>query len=254
MLCDLSGTVIVSVDYRLAPEHRFPSGLEDCYASTVWAVEKRKRRWDATPASWSCPARAPVATSRRRQPCWRDRGRDRRSHTRSSSIPTSTWLVTCLSTRARSSARHPPSLQWMVGLYLREERDVRNPLVSPIFGDLRGLPPALIFTAENDPLREQGQAYAKELRRAGVRSPDGELSRSRPRLLELPEPLRLGRETRSERRPGRSRGCEPEPWLDAPLLAAPRGGHGDGGSGSSKSLYLSKAATRQSYAEEGRTS
>ena len=39
MLCDLSGTVIVSVDYRLAPEHRFPSGLEDCYASTVWAAK-----------------------------------------------------------------------------------------------------------------------------------------------------------------------------------------------------------------------
>ena len=64
----------------------------------------------------------------------------------------------------------PTELEWMVGLYLREERDVRNPLVSPIFGDLRGLPPALIFTAENDPLREQGQAYAKELRRAGVRA------------------------------------------------------------------------------------
>ena len=109
MLCDLSGAVIVSVDYRLAPEHIFPSGLEDCYISAVWAANNASAL-GCDPRKLVVSVRVPAAILRRPRACWRGRGRDRRSHTRSSSIPTSTWLGTCLSTRARSSARHPPSL------------------------------------------------------------------------------------------------------------------------------------------------
>ena len=46
----------------------------------------------------------------------------------------------------------PAELEWMIGLYLGNGRQVKDPLVSPILSDLRGLPPALIFTAEN-PIR-----------------------------------------------------------------------------------------------------
>jgi len=63
----------------------------------------------------------------------------------------------------------PAELQRMVGLYLRNRREVEEALVSPLLGDLSGLPPALIFTAENDTLKEQDDDYAKKLREAGVR-------------------------------------------------------------------------------------
>jgi acetyl esterase len=169
MLCDLSGAVIVSVDYRLAPEHRFPSGLEDCYISAVWAAnnagalgcDPRKLVVSGESAGGNLATATCLLAKRRRGPKIAyqilvypnvDMKRDMSGHSGSKFGPT------------------PAELEWMIGLYLPNAREVENPLVSPILGDLRGLPPALIFTAENDPLREQDQDYAKKLRRAGVRA------------------------------------------------------------------------------------
>ena len=169
MLCKLSGAVIVSVDYRLAPEHAFPSGLEDCYISAVWAAnnanalgcDPRKLVVSGESAGGNLATATCLLAKQRKGPKIAyqilvypnvDMARDMSEHSSSEFGPT------------------PAELEWMIGLYLRNGRRVKDPLVSPILGDLRGIPPALIFTAENDPLREQDEDYAKKLRSAGVRA------------------------------------------------------------------------------------
>jgi acetyl esterase len=169
LLCDLSGSVVVSVEYRLAPEYTFPAGLEDCYAATAWAADNaealggdpRKLVVSGESAGGNLAAATSMLARQRKGPGIAyqiliypnvDMQRDMSRFADSEFGPT------------------PAELEWITGLYLPRKGDTKNPLVSPLVGDLRGLPPALIFTAENDPLKEQDQAYAKKLRKAGVRA------------------------------------------------------------------------------------
>lgn len=170
-LCAGAGCAVLSVDYRLAPEHKFPAATDDCLASARWAGEHG-------PEYGFDPACMVVAGD---------------------SAGGNLAAVTCL--RVRDEGGPPlrgqlllypvtdyhtsgaPSYEenrqgyglsrddmvWFWGHYLRDEGQAEHPHASPLRAErLSDLPPALVFTAEYDVLRDEGEAYAMRLRDAGV--------------------------------------------------------------------------------------
>ena len=171
IMANRSGTIVVSVDYRLAPEHRFPAAIDDAYAAVSWVAanaagfggDGRNIAVFGESAGGNLAA-ALVQEARRRggprialqvlaYPAV-DRFDDSPSMYENMAGP--------LLTRAW--------LEWFWGLYLTTPDEGADPRVSPARADeLAGLAPAVIVTAEHDPLRDQGDRYAQRLADAGVR-------------------------------------------------------------------------------------
>ncbi|MFI9551778.1 alpha/beta hydrolase [Nonomuraea endophytica] len=169
-LCAGARAIVVSVDYRLAPEHPYPAAVEDAYAATVWAYEHAAELGGDA-------ARIAVAGD---------------------SAGGNLAAVTCL--KARDTGQGPPirfqllvypvtdaamdapshdengegyfltnaHMRWYWDNYQPDLARRAEPYCSPIRADAHGLPPAMVITAEHDPLRDEGEAYADKLRAAGV--------------------------------------------------------------------------------------
>lgn len=170
-VCRQVEAVVVSVDYRLAPEHPFPAAADDCYAATLWVAENAQRyrgdpgRLALAGDSAGGNLAAVVAQMIRDKggpavafqllvypvtdgvnfdtPSYHENGQD--------------YMLTA------------DSMHWFWNHYAPNVEDRRNPYASPLLAeDLAGLPPALVMTAEYDPLRDEGEAYAEMLGKAGV--------------------------------------------------------------------------------------
>jgi acetyl esterase len=166
-----SAAVVISVDYRLAPEHKFPAAVTDCYAATVWAASNAERlgidpRRISVGGDSAGGNLAAVVSLKSRD-----------ENGPAIGLQVLVYPVTDLSSFATGSYREfaegydltKAAMEWFRELYLRSAEDGRNPHASPLLArDLRGLPPALVITAECDPLRDEGEAYAKRLQDAGV--------------------------------------------------------------------------------------
>jgi acetyl esterase len=168
--CARTGCAVVAVDYRLAPEHKFPAGLDDAVAAFRWLTRESEDlgidpdRIVVAGDSAGGTLAAVVAQQVRddiHTPCLQwliypatDLGAETPSHASCSEG--------FLLTRA--------DMEWFRSLYLNDPAETADPRVSPLrAADLSGLPPALIFTAGLDPLRDEGQAYAERLAAAGVK-------------------------------------------------------------------------------------
>jgi len=167
-LCSLGECIVISVDYRLAPEHPYPAGRDDAYAAVVWAYQNAKRfGGDASRiAVGGDSAGGTLATVVAQMV--RDRA----------GIPLAFQLLiypvcdAAMDTESyrvnRTFGLTPEAMAWFWDLYLPAGADRTDPCVSPARGNLEGLPPAYVVTAECDPLRDEGNAYADALRAAGV--------------------------------------------------------------------------------------
>jgi len=165
-----AGCIVVSVEYRLAPEHKFPAAVDDCYAATRWVAENAS-------GIGGDPARIAVGGDSAGgnlaavvAHLARDGGGP--SLVYQVLIYPATSFVTDMPSRRENAEGYfltEADMQWFSGHYLRSEADARDPRVSPLEArDFSGLPPALVITAEYDPLRDEGEAYAARLREAGV--------------------------------------------------------------------------------------
>ena len=163
------GAVVVSVDYRMAPEHRAPVAAHDCVDATTWVqvsgdvLRADTRRMAVAGDSAGGNLAAVVAQ------VMRDHGMTALRH--QALIYPATDLT--MASPSIDELAHAPilsrrSIHAFRDHYLRPGQDPRDPLVSPLHGRLQGLPPALVQTADRDPIRDDGIRYAEALRAAGV--------------------------------------------------------------------------------------
>lgn len=170
LLANSSGCAVASVDYRLAPEAPFPAPLEDCYAALKGLAAQGERLGiDPTRlavAGDSAGGNLATATALL--------ARDREGPTlRYQGLLYPFLDPECASASAETLGTGGylltrNTMQWFWDHYLKSPADRTNPLAAPLRAKLSGLPAATVATAEFDPMRDEGEAYADRLRGAGV--------------------------------------------------------------------------------------
>ncbi|MDX1382109.1 MAG: alpha/beta hydrolase [Thermoanaerobaculia bacterium] len=168
-LCEQVGAVVVAVDYRLAPEHRYPAAAEDCIAATAWVAENAATLGiDASRIAVAGDSAGGNLAAVVAQVC-RDRGGPRlRFQLLLCPVVDHSFGTASYQENADGYLLTRPAMEWFWGHYLGDGGDGSEPLASPLNGSLEGLPPAHVVTVEFDPLRDEGEAYAAALAAAGV--------------------------------------------------------------------------------------
>lgn len=164
-----AGSLVISVDYRLAPEAPFPAAVKDACAALAWAHRNaRELGGDAARIAVAGDSAggnlAAVAAQH-----WRDHGPALRHQLLL--YPLTDWRVDTESYRnyAKGYYLSWEMMDWFTRQYLPDQHAADDLRASPLRArDLSGLPSATVITAEYDPLRDEGEAYARAMRDAGV--------------------------------------------------------------------------------------
>ena len=169
-LCRRAELVVVSVDYRLAPEHKFPAAVEDAYAAACWVgacagqlgIQPEGIAIGGDSAGGNLAAAVTLLAREREWPAFGFQ----------------LLIYPVLDFHFETASYHEngsgfdltrQDMIWSWRHYLANELDGRSPLASPLRGEnLRGLPAGLIITAQYDPLRDEGERYARRLAEEGV--------------------------------------------------------------------------------------
>lgn len=170
-VCSRAGVVVVSVDYRLAPEHPFPAAPDDCAAATKWVVANAASiKVDASRLAVggdSAGGNLAAGVAQR----FRDENGPKISAqlliypvARTDGVATVSMVENAVGYLLQRK-----DMEWFGMHYLKGAGDGLKPSASPILAKtLAGLPPALVITCEFDPLRDEGEDYGKALKAAGV--------------------------------------------------------------------------------------
>ncbi|WP_404331859.1 alpha/beta hydrolase fold domain-containing protein [Mesobacillus maritimus] len=170
LLTNRANCVVISVDYRLAPEHKFPAAAEDAYAAVQWVVDNASSigvdstRLAVGGDSAGGNLAAVVALMAK------DKGGPSIAYQMLIyPVTNHNFDTQSYKENAEGYFLTKDTMEWFWNHYLRNEEDGKNPYASPLLAeDLSGLPPALVITGGFDPLRDEGEAYAERLKAAGV--------------------------------------------------------------------------------------
>jgi acetyl esterase/lipase len=168
ILARVTRAPVLSVDYRLAPEHRFPAGLEDMLAAFRWARDHAAAHGarDAAIGGDSMGGGFAAAV------CQQLKAAGEAQPVAQLLIYPATDVASeaaSMTTYADAFPLNRAMMDWFMGHYLTPDADPADPRLSPLKAkDLSGLAPAVIATAGFDPLADQGEAYAKALNAASV--------------------------------------------------------------------------------------
>ncbi|WP_408899510.1 alpha/beta hydrolase [Nocardioides sp. R1-1] len=162
-ICAGAEAVVVAVDYRLAPESRFPAAAEDAIAA-VRDVRARREEYggtDVVAVAGDSAGGNLCAVATQHVP----------GLAAQLLVYPATDVLGDYASRTENAHGYfldEATMGWFIGSYATPETDLLDPRLSPLRGELAGLPPAVVVTAEFDPLRDEGVAYADALAAAGV--------------------------------------------------------------------------------------
>ena len=173
-LCKHAGVVVVSVDYRLAPEAPYPAAVEDAYAALCWAAANAEQL--GADASRLAVGGDSAGGTLAAVVCQEARDKD------GPAISFQMLWYPALAVKTPESFKKGsmkecgqgyfldrPTMEWFYNHYLPDHIDRAHPRVAPLEAeDLSGLPPAFVMTAGYDPLRDDGRDYAERMRGAGI--------------------------------------------------------------------------------------
>jgi len=170
VLANTAECIVVAVDYRLAPEHKFPAAPEDCYAAAKWVVlnaaafggDPSRIAIGGDSAGGNLTAAVALMAAERGAPTF---------VYQLLIYPVTNYAFDTPSYRENADGYllTKDSMQWFWRHYLNTDDDGQNSYASPLRArTVRRVPPAMVITAEFDPLRDEGEAYAARLREEGV--------------------------------------------------------------------------------------
>lgn len=169
-LAMLAKCLVISVEYRLAPEFKYPIPIQDCYAATAWAAENAQEIGGDANRIAVCGDSAGGCLATVVSMMAKEKAFPK--------IIFQALIYPCTDGTLRNASIDELSegylltkemMQWFLNHYKNTDEEIKEPYFSPLLADdVRNLPPALIITAEYDPLKDEGRRYAEKLKEAGV--------------------------------------------------------------------------------------
>jgi len=169
-LCNAVGAIVVSVNYRQSPEAKYPAAVNDAYDATQWVIQNAEQI--GGDSSRVAVAGESAGGNLATVACLKIKDEGGR-------MPVAQLLVYPVTDSSMSQPSYEENLEtqplhtsmmpWFWNYYLENESQKSEKYVAPLLADnLSGLPPAIVITAEFDPLRDEGEQYAQKLADAGV--------------------------------------------------------------------------------------